>query len=120
MGLVQVIGMADRQLMEFYKRAARYERGYARGRGFEALGTLGRSAYRPRRKMSVPILAPILMMLAVCLLMKAAMLLQLGPDLYAERVEKLRAGSLTERAGAVLLQPDPVSGRIAEMITRMF
>lgn len=112
--------MADRQLQDFYRRAGRYERAFARGRGFEAPGTLGRSAYRRRRGFDIPILAPLCVLAGVCLLMKVAILLQLGPDLYAQRLERLQNGGTAEWLGATFLAPDPVTTRLAEEIQRLF
>lgn len=112
--------MAEKHLQDFYRRASRYERGYARGQGFEALGALGRAAFRSRQRRTVPLVARILMLLSICLLMKAAMLLQLGPDLYAERVDKMRAGRLVAQIGAVFLQPDPLSSLVARLGAKLF
>ena len=112
--------MADRQMQDFYRRAGRYERAHAKGLGFEAPGTLGRSAQRKRRGLNVPILAPLAVFFLVCLLMKAAITLQLGPDLYAMRLDRLHNGTAVERVGAIFLAPDRISGWLAAEIDRIF
>ena len=49
---------------------------------------------------------------------KVLLLSFLGTSVYRDRIEALRQGSLIERAGAVVMQADPVSMRLAEKIGR--
>lgn len=59
------------------------------------------------------------MLLAVALALatsKGAAMASLGADLYAERLSELRAGTVVQRASAVIMVPDPMSREIARMI----
>ena len=112
--------MAERQLQDFHRRRGRYERAYARGRSFEAAGTLGRVRLPKGRRVGIPIVAPLCLLVGICLVMKAAIPLHLGSDLYAERLERLQTGSGMAQLAARMLAPDPVSSWIAVEIERLF
>jgi hypothetical protein len=109
--------MADPNMVDFYKRASRLERDRARGRGFEAPGTLGRSYYYrpapPRRSM----LWPALFLIAAAFVIKAGIFYATGPGIYNERVANLQASTgSVERVGGWLMQADPVTIWLADKI----
>lgn len=70
----------------------------------------------PRRSLSglFPLRTLALLVLSLIAL-KALFVMALGTATYAERVEALRAGSPVERAGAWLMQPEPITTTAAEM-----
>lgn len=112
--------MADKKLRDFHKRTARLEKAYAKGYGFEAAGTLGRSHYRQRRRLRFGFIMPLVVLCGALLVLKSAMALRLDAEVYADRVETLRHGTVLEQAGAVILQPDPLSGAVAGWVERTF
>lgn len=103
--------MRDPNLQDFYKRVGRLQAARAKGRGFEAPGTLGRSHYwRPVRKSRVGALVkPVLMVAMVAFGMKGAMHYKLGSNTYEARVEQLSEGKGFDRLGGVLMAADPVT-----------
>ncbi len=109
--------MSDPNMVEFYKRAAQLERDRARGLGFEAPGTLGRSYYR-RRAQRRSLLWPALLLLAAGFVMKGAILSATGADVYDARVAELRsAPGVVEQIGGWIMQADPVTLWLADKIT---
>lgn len=111
--------MADENLMDFNRRVRRLEKAHVEGYGFEAAGTLGRSHYRPRKRLRLPLTGPLLMVVALVVVLKGAIQLHLGADLYQTRVDRLWQGSLLEQVGAVMMQPDPLSRWVAERLAAM-
>jgi hypothetical protein len=111
--------MIDPNLRDFYGRLARIKRARAKGFGFEAPGTLGRSAcLRPvARRRSV--LGPVLFLLFCGFLLKGAMYHQVGADLYNTRIANLRAGQGVEPVGGWLMQADPVTIYVADQIAAL-
>ncbi len=110
--------MADGKLAAFNSRVRRIEKDHTNGYGFEAVGTLGRSHYRPRRRLRLPVAGPLLVIVALVVVMKALIQLHLGAGLYQERVDRLWLGNPAERIGAVLMQPDPLSLWLAGRLGR--
>ena len=109
--------MSDQNMVEFYKRAARLEAGRARGLGFEATGTLGRSFYQRNAQRRRSMLWPALFLLVVAFVLKGAIFYVTGPDTYASRVADLQASSgLVEQIGGWLMQVDPVTEQVSKAI----
>ncbi len=108
--------MSDPSLSEFYGRIARIERARAKGYGFEANGTLGRSHYfRPIRKRR-PLLR-VMIFAAVCVFgLKGTILHSVGPEGYDARVANLQNGQEFDKLGAWFMQADPVTVWVAEQI----
>ncbi len=109
--------MSDPNLAEFYKRAARLETQRAKGKGFEAPGALGRSHYHlpPRKRQSI--LRPALFLLTTGFLLKGAIFYATGAEVYNSRVAELRSASgLVEQAGGWMMQSDPITQWLADMI----
>lgn len=111
--------MADQDFTEFYDRVARVEKARAKGYGFEADGTLGRSHFaRPARRKR-RLIAPLIMLVVCFLGLKAALHHQIGRDVYALRVDSMRlSDSGMEQIAGFLMQADPatlwLSDRIAD------
>lgn len=70
----------------------------------------------PRRRMpSFPLRGFAILFLAA-LLYKAVIFAWIGPSLYDERISALADGTIVEQAGAWLLQPDPATVTVANLI----
>lgn len=113
--------MSDQSIAEFNTRIARIQMARAKGQGFEAEGTLGRSFYtrsdpRYRRRWRVPVLRPLFLILFFGTLLKALLLYQLGSSAYEARVTGLMAGQGIDRIGGWLMQADPVTSSVARRI----
>lgn len=100
--------MHDPYMDMFEKRLKRIARAQRRAKLFAA----SRRHAMPRGTM----LLAIVLALATS---KGAAMASLGPDLYAERLMALRAGTAVQRVSAVIMVPDPMSREIARLITPM-
>ena len=99
--------MADPNLVDFYGRVARIEKDHARGYGFEARGTLGRSAYlRKPRKSAFRFVMPVLAVIACGITVKGFIHHHIGSNVYDERVASLLGGEGFDRLGGYLMQAD--------------
>ncbi len=99
--------MADPNLVDFYGRVARIESDHARGYGFEASGTLGRSAYlRAPQKSAFRFVLPALMVVACGVAVKGFIHHQIGGNVYDERVASLLDGEGFDRLGGMLMTAD--------------
>jgi len=105
-------------MRDFHGRLDRIEQIHDAGGGFEATGTLGQSYYtrHRRRRLRLGRFALLVLILASFVLVKAGMLVRLGPETYAERVSRMQAGDALDRVGAYVLQADPLTQRIAELL----
>ncbi|WP_372840932.1 hypothetical protein [Phaeovulum sp.] len=104
--------MVDHNLQNFYTRLERIERINLAGGAFEAVGTLGRSAYaalRPRRRRRMVWLRPLAIILLSFLVIKGGLHAQLGADTYNQRLNLLRAGTPVEQVGAWVLGADALT-----------
>ena len=61
----------------------------------------------------------VLLVVAAFVLFKAILIASLGNSLYAERVDRLSVGTPVERAGAFIMQIDPVSAAVAEQMSAL-
>lgn len=108
--------VSDPNLSDFYSRISRIERARAKGFGFEAPGTLGRSHYyRPTRR-GRGLLLPLTMLMLSIFGLKAMIYYNIGSEIYAERVATLQQGTGFEPMGAWIMQPDPLTQEIAKRI----
>jgi hypothetical protein len=115
--------MSDPCIAEFNSRIARIEKAHAKGYGFEAAGTLGRSSYtRYRRKKNRKIRAvrPFVVVILCATLLKAMFLQQLGAQAYDDRVARLMQGEGFDRIGGWLMQADPLTVSFAGGIDTLF
>lgn len=108
--------MADPNMSDFYRRVARIQTARAKGQGFEAPGTLGRSFYTRPQAPRRSVVAPVLLLLMAVFLLKGVMITQIGTEEYAARVERLQHGQGVEPFGGWLMQIDPVSAWVAVKI----
>lgn len=108
--------MSDHQRAEFYGRVAGVEKAHARGDGFKAAGTLSRRDFdrHSRRRLSLPY--AILFVIVAVFVFKGLMLLRLGEELYDARVAQLLAGERFEMVGGWLMQVDPVTRLVANLM----
>lgn len=108
--------MSDPSLTEFYSRIDKIEKARAKGYGFEAEGTLGRSHYQQggrRLRLRLPFVRPVIALFICVTIVKALFLNQLGDAAYGERVSKLMAGEGIDRIGGFVMQADPVTRAVA-------
>lgn len=103
--------MTDQNMVDFYGRVSRIKKARAKGYGFEAAGTLGRSYYtqhQPSRS-RISILKPALIVLIGAFGLKGAIHYQIGGEVYSERVAELQSGEGFDRLGGYLMKADPVT-----------
>ncbi|MCF2869755.1 hypothetical protein L0664_01630 [Octadecabacter sp. G9-8] len=62
----------------------------------------------------------VLLIAALFLAFKALLFAQMGSGNYASQVDALRAGSVLEQAGAVLMQEDPVTVAVGGYLKQFF
>ena len=105
--------MADPNMADFYGRVARIQTARAKGYGFEASGTLGRSYYHKAAPKRRSFLGPIVFLLVCGFLLKGVMYQQIGAQTYTTRVAGLMASEGVDRVGGWLMQADPVTVYIA-------
>lgn len=111
--------MADPQMEEFYGRLRRVSRNHRRGAAFATTDTLGGVAYRPRAQRP-SLMRPALLAVAIFMGLKAALLIEIGPEDYQGRVDRLRQGSQVEAAGAWPMQMDPLTVWLSEQLRALF
>lgn len=109
--------MADPNLVDFYNNVARFEKKRAKGYGFDAAGTLGRSHFqKTARRRSW--LMPMIMVLCAGIGLKGMIYQSVGAKAYDQRVQALMVGEGFDRLGGWLMQADPatvfVAGKISE------
>lgn len=116
--------MSGPNLDDFYGRIARIERDRARGYGFEADGTLGRSYNARPKSRHRSLLWPVLFLLISAFVLKGAIFYVVGQPSYGERVARLQGSeSMVELAGGWLMQADPmttwIAGKIGDGVARI-
>lgn len=100
----------DRRLRQLDRKRARItDRGHVMRMGPDGLVTMV-----PRRRKPRFPLGAVLSVLAVAFAFKAVLLASMGTESYVAKLSDLGAGSLAERAGAWVLQPDPLSLALAK------
>lgn len=109
--------MTDPNMNDFYGRVARIQKARAKGYGFEASGTLGRSYYTRPTATRRSIIGPIMFLLLCTVLLKGVIYHAIGAQSYGERVAVLMAGDGIERAGGWLMQPEAATVFVADQIT---
>lgn len=111
--------MYDPNLTDFYGRVARIQKARAKGYGFEAPGTLGRSHYTRPAGRRRSILGPVLFLLICAFLLKGIIYNGIGATSYNERVAALQAGEGIERVGGWLMQAEPATIFVSDKITAL-
>ncbi|MGB3146192.1 MAG: hypothetical protein WBA91_00380 [Paracoccaceae bacterium] len=107
--------MKDPNHDNFAVRLDRIDYIHSHGGGFEAAGTLGKSFFSTRRRShwKARFVAMLILFAVTLLFMKAGMNVALGAVAYEEKIEALSNGDQVDRAGAWLLQVDPISEMMA-------
>lgn len=114
--------MSDLGYAEFYDRIARIERARAKGLGFEAVGTLGRSHFSRKSRafrLDLSFLRPVIALIVCCTVVKAMFLHQLGAEAYGDRIEKMMTGDSFDRVGAWFMQADPMTTTLSNQISML-
>lgn len=102
--------MHDPNIKDFYDRIGRLQKAHARGEGFEAPGTLGRSYYyRKPKKRPMKMVLPMVFVAMSVFGLKGAIHYQIGAQTYESRVSQLNKGEGFDRLGSVLMSADPVT-----------
>lgn len=109
--------MADPNLVDFYSNVARFEKMRAKGYGFDAAGTLGRSYFNPTTRKRRAYLLPLVVVLCAGFGLKGMIYQSVGAKAYAQRVQALQVGEGFDRLGGWLMQADPVTVFVAGKIT---
>lgn len=110
---------ADPNLNDFHGRVMRIEKAHAKGYGFEAKGTMGRSTTWKRDRSVMRLVKPLLLVAAVSLGLKGVIHYYVGAELYGERVAKLMAGDGFDPVGGTLMQADMVTLSISGFLTEV-
>lgn len=110
----------DPNLNDFYNRVSRIEKAHAKGYGFEARGTLGRSTVGNRRQVSLRFIKPLALVLLVAVGLKGMIHYFIGAEIYNERVQALSAGEGFDPVGGWLMQVDPASNFISAQLQATF
>ena len=110
----------DPNLNDFYNRVSRIEKSHAKGYGFEASGTLGRSTSASRTQRSWKFLKPLMLVVVMALGLKGMIHYFIGAEVYNTRVAALAAGEGFDPVGGWLMQADPVTAWISEQMQTIF
>lgn len=111
---------ADPNLNEFYGRVKRIERMHRKGYGFEALGTLGRSATYRRERSWGRMARSVFVVLAMGFALKGAIHCYVGAETYDRRVADLATGTGFDPVAATLMSADPLTRLIASFLAEVF
>lgn len=108
----------DNGQLRFYQRVRSLDRKHrAMDRGYSTyVRPDGLIVARPRAARPRLWLRPVIFGLAGFLMFKSFLIAGLGAQVYAERVDRLEAGTVVEQAGAWAMQPDRLSQYIAGFI----
>lgn len=98
----------------------RIEKAHAKGYGFEARGTLGRSSSWKRERSGLWFVKPLLVVLGVGMVLKGAIHHYVGAELYEERVAQMMTGEGFDSVGGTLMQADPVTQVISGFFGEVF
>lgn len=77
---------------------------------------MGVIEHRPRRSFGRITIMPLVLLAAMFLAFKAVLYVQLGEETYLSHLDNLTTGSAVERAGAMVMQIDPVTERVLGLI----
>lgn len=101
--------MYDPQYEQFRGRLERLDRMHREGYGFEAPGTIGRSSYRRRLPGGIPLWRSLGMIALSVILVKALILVQIGPISYNQRLESAAGDSVVQQVSIYIMQIDPIT-----------
>lgn len=109
--------MSDPNLVDFHSRVARVQKSRAKGAGFEASGTLGRSQSVKPMRPRLSWLGPVLFLLICAFGLKGAIYHSVGAAAYEDRVQRLQTAQGFDALGGWLMQADPVTKFVAGQIS---
>lgn len=101
----------DQRMRRLTRKHRAMSRGYATG-----IRSDGLIVIKPRRFQRRVSLRAVILFVAAFLVFKGFMIASLGATTYEQRVARLQSGTAAERAGAWVMQPDPVAKMVAEQI----
>ncbi len=110
-GMTKTLDTFDSRLNKIDRNRARLARGYS-----AKVTDDGLIVFRPKRQRSRVSLRGVFFLCFGFLLFKSTILAHLGAGIYEQRIDTLRAGSIVERAGAVVMQVDPVTNLMAQKL----
>ncbi len=111
---------ADPNLNEFEGRVKRIEKMHRKGYGFEAAGTLGRSASYRRDRSWGGLLRSLAVVVVMGFVLKGAILFHVGADTYDLRVAEMATGTGFDPLAAALMSSDPVTEVVAAFLGEVF
>ncbi len=111
---------ADPNLKDFQVRLRRIQKAHAKGYGFEARGTLGRSATLRRGNPLPRLAARLTVIVALAFVGKAALFYHVGAETYDARVAGLAKGEGMDPLAARLMQADPLTRALAGLAAQVF
>ena len=111
--------MAVAQIKDFERRTKRIVREHDRmAQGYvHRITSDGLVVARPVRRSRNISWTGFLILLCTLVVFKAVLFTSLGPSEYADRVDSLRIGTVIEKVGAWVMQPEPVTGWISKQIS---
>lgn len=110
--------MSDAQMQEFDQRLRRIDRQHqALARGFVlSVSKDGLIVARPAREGRPLPWRGLLLVLVAMMLFKGMLHAQIGPQNYDDRIARLEAGTVAEKAGAYVMAADPVTLWLSERL----
>lgn len=111
---------ADPNLKDFHGRVKRIERMHRKGYGFEADGTLGRSATYRRERSWGRMARTAFVVLAMGFALKGAILFHVGDEVYQTRVGTLATGTGFDPVAATIMSADPLTRLISLFLGEVF
>lgn len=110
----------DPNLNDFYGRVQRIEKMRRKGYGFEASGTLGRSATFKRERSVGGMLRSALLIVAMGFVLKGVIHFYVGAETYDLRVSELATGTGFDPVAAGLMSADPITATISAFLGEVF
>lgn len=104
---------------ERLRRVTRKHRRMSENGVARRMGPDGLVVEYPRRRMPRFPWRALVSLIVVAVVFKAAVLASLGATEYGLRVERLQSGTTVERASALVLQVDPASVMVADLLNRL-
>ncbi|SIS81771.1 hypothetical protein SAMN05421759_10431 [Roseivivax lentus] len=98
------------------RRAIRKKHRRLAGGYVTRVNRMGVIEHRPRRSLGRITIMPLVLLAAMFLAFKAVLYVQLGEEAYLSHLDNLTTGSAVERAGAMVMQIDPVTERVLGLI----
>jgi hypothetical protein len=105
----------DNRLRRIQRSRVKLANGYV-----SVVGDYGLIVIKPRRQAARFVLRPFVFLAIGLLVFKSLILAALGQPVYEDRLAALQDGSTIERAGAWVMQIDPVSEGLAAQMRRFF